>query len=666
MNTTMFHVGPPDLGRSRVRVRTLRLVLYGVLVTAIVAACVENTGPWWVSVTQVQEDNGPLAGNSPVTVLGNNLTAGIDSVLFGGRRLTSVYLVDATHLRGLTPAGAAPGPVDVVVYMTGARTRPCVRCYTYNPAIAISAISPDSGTLDGGTVVAITGANFPTWVDSVRLGLSLLREVTRVDSTKLQGTTPSASWMGAVDLTVFSRTAGNTTCGACFVYGPSVAVAVTRVVPSSGALGGGTAVTITGANFPANVDSVAMGKGLLLSVVRVSDSVLTGTTPATLTPGYVSVVVYTSTAGTGACAACYTYAPRLDGVWKDVEASDLASCGLTNAGAAYCWGFNLFGMIGDGSTVDHWSPVPVSGGITFASITTHGSHVCGLTPSGAAYCWGGDQLVVVDPDTQATNELVPGAVSGGIAFESLAAGESQTCGVTAAGVAYCWGANGVGELGDGTRIVRYSPVPVVGELLFAQVFTSDLAHTCGLAASGQAFCWGWNIYGVLGFPPTIMDSSRTVPTAVPGFAFVTMALGMYHTCGLTTGGYAYCWGLNDQGQLGNGGTTNSPSPVPVATSLTFVSLVAGGEHTCGLTSSGAAYCWGDNFAGDLGDGTGIPRSLPVAVLGGIPFVRVTAGNSHTCGVTSGGAAYCWGDNQAGALGIGSAVASFTPALVTIP
>jgi len=406
-----------------------------------------------------------------------------------------------------------------------------------------------------------------------------------------------------------------------------------------------------------------MGRGLLLDLVRVSDSVLTGRTPATLTPGYVGVVVYTSSAGTGACGACYTYAPRLDGVWKDVEASDLATCALTSAGSAYCWGWNLFGMLGDGSTTDRWSPVPVTGGITFAGITTHGSHVCGLTPSGAAYCWGGNQLIL--PDGQATNELVPGPISGGMAFESLSAGEAQTCGVTAAGMAYCWGANGDGQLGDGTRIARFSPAAVAGGLLFARVVTSDLAHACGLTANGQAFCWGRNGEGELGFPPALRDSSRTLPTAVPGFAFVTMALGMYHTCGLTSGGQAYCWGFNDAGQLGDGSTTSSPSPVPVAASATFVSLAAGGEHTCGLTSSGAAYCWGDNFAGDLGDGTGIRRSLPVAVLGGIPFVRLTAGNSHTCGVTSGGAAYCWGDNQAGALGLGSKVASFTPALVTI-
>lgn len=664
METSFDGLGPLPRSHRAPIANVLLGWLCGLLCAAIVGACSEVTGLWATKVAEVVENNGPLAGGTFVSIQGMNFAPNVDSVLFGRRRLLLWYPASDTRLIGYTPPGAAAGPVNVTVYAAGARTATCAACFTYNPAIAISAIRPDSGTLDGGTTVNITGANFPAWVDSVRVGLSLLGNLTRVSDTELQGTTPSALWQGAADVMVFSARAGTATCAACFVYGRSVAVSVKGVTPNSGALGGGTVLTIAGANFPVTVDSVAVGGGFLRNVARLSDSVLTGTTRATLTPGFVSVTVYTSTAGAGTCAACYTYAPRLDGVWRDVEASDLSSCGLTDVGAAYCWGFGLSGVIGDGSTDDEQSPVPVSGGITFASITTHGSHACGLAPSGAAYCWGGDQLIL--PDSQATIELVPGPVGGGIFFESLSAGESQTCGVTAAGSAYCWGANGAGELGDGTRLARFTPTAVTGGVVFARVFTSDFAQACGLAAGGQAFCWGWNIYGSLGFPSTVVDSVRTAPTAVPNFLFATMALGMYHTCGLTLGGQAYCWGFNDQGQLGDGTTTNSPSPVAVATSLTFVSLAAGGEHTCGLTSTGAAYCWGDNFLGDLGDGTGIPRSLLVAVLGGIPFVRLTAGNSHTCGVTSGGAAYCWGDNEQGALGIGTTVSYFTPALVPNP
>jgi alpha-tubulin suppressor-like RCC1 family protein len=613
-------------------------------------------------VVSVVENNGPLAGGTLVTIRGANFPPAVDSVLFGGRRLERWYAVSDTRLVGYTPPGAVAGPVDVTVYATGARTATCATCFTYNPAIVITAIGPDSGTIDGGTPVTITGVNFPAQVDSVRLGLGLLGELTRVSDTELRGITPSAPWRGSADLTVFSVRAGTAACAACFVYGPSIAVAVERVTPSSGALGGGTLLTITGANFPAGVDSVAVGGGRLLNVVRLSDSVLTGTAPATLTPGYASVVVYG--AGSGTCVSCYKYEPRLDGGWKTVEAGDIASCGLNNAGAAYCWGSNVFGVIGGGGTPDRHTPAQVGGGITFASITSHGSHACGLTPSGAAYCWGAGQQLL--PDGQVTTAPLPTAVGGGITFESLSAGDAQTCGVTAAGTAYCWGANGLGELGDGTRLARFSPVPVTGGILFARLFTSDFAHTCGVAAGGQAFCWGYNAHGELGFLQTDTDNSRTAPTAVSVYPFTTMALGMYHTCALTPQGQAICWGFNDQGQLGNGTRGDSPGLVAVATSLTFVSLVAGGEHTCGLTDTGAAYCWGDNYQGDLGDGTGIQRSLPVAVLGGIPFVRLSAGNSHTCGVTSGGAAYCWGDNQGGALGIGTTVASFSPALVPNP
>jgi alpha-tubulin suppressor-like RCC1 family protein len=397
----------------------------------------------------------------------------------------------------------------------------------------------------------------------------------------------------------------------------------------------------------------------------VSDSVLTGVTPSTLTPGYVDVTVMASSGASRACIACYRYAPRLDGSWKDVQAGDFATCGLTRGGTVYCWGANWVGQLGDGSTVDHWSPATVSGGLAFASITMHGDHACALTAAGAAYCWGAGQLLL--PDSQITSRLVPGPVGGAIAFAQLAAGGAQSCGVTAAGTVYCWGANGLGELGDGSQTASVTPSPVAGGFLFESVFAGDFAHACALTAAGQGFCWGRNNEGELSFPPTNIDSIRAAPTAISGyFAFATMALGMYHTCGLTPTGVVYCWGFNDQGQLGDGSTTSRPYPVAVPSSPGFVSLAAGGEHTCGLTSVGAAYCWGDNFAGDLGDGTGDARLFPVAVLGGIPFVRLSAGNSHTCGVTSGGAAYCWGDNQTGALGIGSRVASFVPALVPNP
>jgi alpha-tubulin suppressor-like RCC1 family protein len=146
----------------------------------------------------------------------------------------------------------------------------------------------------------------------------------------------------------------------------------------------------------------------------------------------------------------------------------------------------------------------------------------------------------------------------------------------------------------------------------------------------------------------------------------TLVAGWTHTCGLTSGGTAHCWGTNGFGQLGDGSTTDRTAPTAVSGTLTFARLTAGGDHTCGLTSAGAAYCWGRNVEGQLGDNsnsdspTPVLVSLPAEVTG---FARLTAGGGHTCGLTSGGTAHGWGSNFDGQLGDGTTTSSSTPQLV---
>ena len=127
-----------------------------------------------------------------------------------------------------------------------------------------------------------------------------------------------------------------------------------------------------------------------------------------------------------------------------------------------------------------------------------------------------------------------------------------------------------------------------------------------------------------------------------GLQTQALAAGATHTCGLTSAGQAYCWGDNTYGQLGNGSTAASATPVPVSGILSFLALNTANAHTCALTSSGAAYCWGYNVDGRLGDGSATDRWTPVPVSGGLSFSALAAGAWHTCGLTSAGAAYCWG------------------------
>ena len=143
-----------------------------------------------------------------------------------------------------------------------------------------------------------------------------------------------------------------------------------------------------------------------------------------------------------------------------------------------------------------------------------------------------------------------------------------------------------------------------------------------------------------------------------------MTAGIYHSCGLASSGTAYCWGGGIYGQLGNGASNSSATLVAVSGTVTFASLTAGNGHTCGLTSGGVAYCWGDNAYGQLGDATTTQRTTPVAVAGGLTFASLSAGYHHTCGLTSGGVAYCWGRNSSAQLGTGTTTQSATPVAVT--
>ena len=290
------------------------------------------------------------------------------------------------------------------------------------------------------------------------------------------------------------------------------------------------------------------------------------------------------------------------------------TCGVTAAGAAYCWGANrnevvgtaihpvVTGQLGSGSTEHQFFPVAVAGGLSFARITAGWFHTCGLTSSGAAYCWGSGGLGVADT----VRRLVPTPVVGGLTFQSISAGGTHTCALTATGTAYCWGANAHGQLGDGTTVGKLAPTPVTGSRTFASIVaggnTSCAVVTGSIAFGAGGYCWGDNSLGGVGdgttvsrSAPTNVNSSELLSGIVIGSLTASTFGGSSHACALTASGQARCWGNNNAGQNGNGGVTASLVPLPVATSLTFQSLAAGGLHSCGLTASGAAYCWGARF-----------------------------------------------------------------------
>jgi alpha-tubulin suppressor-like RCC1 family protein len=183
--------------------------------------------------------------------------------------------------------------------------------------------------------------------------------------------------------------------------------------------------------------------------------------------------------------------------------------------------------------------------------------------------------------------------------------------------------------------------------------------SCGISTAGVTYCWGRNNQGQLGNGGT---TDQLLPVAVAGgLVFQTLGLGSEHACGITPSGAAYCWGLNANGQLGDGTTTGRPTPVPVAGNHNFVMIDGGDAHTCAVTDAGAAYCWGLNSIGQLGDGSNVLRSTPGPVSGGVQFTSIAAGTQFTCGLATGEVVYCWGRNNDGQLGDASKKSRPTPA-----
>lgn len=195
---------------------------------------------------------------------------------------------------------------------------------------------------------------------------------------------------------------------------------------------------------------------------------------------------------------------------SSIDAGLVHACGFQLGGTAlYCWGYNFNGAVGDGTNTSRRAATLVSGGITWdtTSLAVGGSHTCALNSAGAAYCWGSNAYGQLgDGTTTARN--VPTLVSGGLTFTRLSAGRDFTCGITAANVAHCWGRNNAGQLGDGTRVNRSAPTAVGGGLTFRSLSLGEL-HSCGvidaangsnntLATPGTVHCWGDGEKGQLG------------------------------------------------------------------------------------------------------------------------------------------------------------------------
>jgi alpha-tubulin suppressor-like RCC1 family protein len=296
-----------------------------------------------------------------------------------------------------------------------------------------------------------------------------------------------------------------------------------------------------------------------------------------------------------------------------------------------------------------------SRGIRFASFSLNGNATCGLSVEGYPYCWGGNSIGQLTPVTgvPAGQDVgSPHALSADLDLTSLSLDNIGGCGLRTDGIGICWGDDQEGQNGDGHTSDQFEPVSrVAGDLSFVEIQRGNLT-TCGTTKTGESYCWGRSVAGEVGAAIDYLSSTSSPLLIDGGRTFHSYALGTLYSCALDPQGQAYCWGSDLQGRLGVASasvacgtptpTTCAPSPVAVETSVRFASLVAEFETTCGLDANGATYCWGGNDFGALGNG-GTVSDATVKQVQGVPAFKQLSGHDRGfCGLTASGDIYCWG------------------------
>jgi alpha-tubulin suppressor-like RCC1 family protein len=353
--------------------------------------------------------------------------------------------------------------------------------------------------------------------------------------------------------------------------------------------------------------------------------------------------------------------PPLVGV-TSIDAGSQFACAVAQQGTVQCWGGGTFwGELARSTPGRAAAPVEGLSG-TAVDVTAGSSHACAVAQSGALHCWGSNQGGQLGSlAAGAFNSQLPVAILGLSSVVSASAGDLHTCAVTSAGLVRCLGANGAGQLGDGTTTASIVPVTAVAS--GATRVSAGTHFNCALVA-GAAKCWGEGSLGQLGDGAAVL---RTSPVQVMSLAasVVDVSAGHGHACAVTSSGGVKCWGQNDRGQLGDGTLANRFTPVDVlGLGAGIVAVSTGFAHTCALRNDGAMFCWGENGSGQLGDGTTGGRAIPGMVVGlGGPAVEVSTGISFTCARLADGTVRCFGSNQSGAIGNNSLSSRFRPVAV---
>lgn len=365
-----------------------------------------------------------------------------------------------------------------------------------------------------------------------------------------------------------------------------------------------------------------------------------------------------------------------------VVAAGTSTCAILDDGSARCWGDNSneSGLLGTGHMTDLHAPSPnpidVGAGRTVVDIDIYATLTCALLDDGSATCWGRNEdgaLGVGLSIVRATTPLEEAIDFGGQSPIEIVGGSQHVCALLENREVRCWGLNDDGQLGVGDILLRSTPSATAVEFTggrFAVTLDATDNQTCATLDDGAVACWGWNLFGQIGLGHKVSQLTPQEPELGTTADAIDVQCGWGHTCALFDDGTIKCWGYNGNGQLGLGNTTNQLTPTTIANldGADAVEITTGGYHSCAIVDDGDVRCWGLNGEGQLGLGDTTQRSTGVLSLdlGGRKATKIAAGSLHTCALLNDASVACWGANYNGQLGVGDNMRRSTPTLVTLP
>lgn len=322
-------------------------------------------------------------------------------------------------------------------------------------------------------------------------------------------------------------------------------------------------------------------------------------------------------------------------------------------------------LYNDRASTAYVAPNPIAiiaAGKYRGKITAFENQACGIKEDGSAWCWG-DEANGSMGNGSATHGgggyVSPVRVetgNGANAFAQVSMGSNFSCGIKSDRTAWCWGTDAAGQLGNGAAATgsQHNPTIVSGGGLWTKISAGGF-HACGIQANGNLYCWGDDNNGQLG--TNVGPNTDPVMITEPG-PWVHVAAGAYHTCGIKADGSAWCWGGQEFGRLGNGLTASMvvDAATPVLETGPWVKIGRGGNHTCGIKLDGSAWCWGQATNGKLGNGLMAPDTgFPQRVLDPGPWIDIETSQADdtSCGIKYDGTMWCWGTDSSQQLGNGA-------------